>query len=185
MEVGCYAHQEQGLASSPCGQKDLSGKFGGEIAKFHCGREKTKKYDQGEVSMTFFPAEDPSSFGWPFSTYLFRKIELTSSWVIGGFFELAAIRRGRRNTVTRALSCLTYSSSHSTMPKMMLLRLRMLSAWSERMYSSTICFHLLRHSQPRKKLWTWREISKTWRQSAKECLPGKKVAPGPGNFWEL
>ena len=30
-----------------------------------------------------------------------------------------------------------------------------LSAWGDRMYSSTICFQRLRHSQPRKKLWTF------------------------------
>jgi hypothetical protein len=87
-------------------------------------------------------------------TDLLRKMELTSSWVSGGFLELAAMRRGRRKTDTRALSCFTYSSSHSTIPKMMLFLLRMLSAWSERMYSSTICFHRRRHSQPRKKLCT-------------------------------
>ena len=81
-------------------------------------------------------------------------MELTSSWVIGGFLELAAIRSGRRNTVTRVDSCLTYSSSHSTMPKTILFLLRMLSAWSERMYSSTICFQRRRHNHPRKKLCT-------------------------------
>lgn len=87
-------------------------------------------------------------------THLLRNIELTSSWVMGGFFELAAMRSGRRNTETRVDSCFTYSSSHSTMPNTMLFLLRMLSAWSERMYSSTICFQRRRHSQPRKKLWT-------------------------------
>ncbi len=95
-------------------------------------------------------------------SYLLRKTELTSSWVIGGFLELAAILRGRRKTVTRAESCLTYSSSHSTIPKTILLRLRILSAWSERMYSSTICFHRLRHNHPRKKLCTWKDINMLW-----------------------
>ena len=33
--------------------------------------------------------------------------------------------------------------------------LRILSACGERMYSSTICFHLRRQSQPLKKLWTF------------------------------
>lgn len=36
-----------------------------------------------------------------------------------------------------------------------LFLLRMLSAWGERMYSSTICFQRRRQSHPRKKLWTF------------------------------
>ena len=36
-----------------------------------------------------------------------------------------------------------------------LFRLRMLSACGDLMYSSTICFHRLRHSHPRKKLCTF------------------------------
>lgn len=46
--------------------------------------------------------------------YLLRNIELTSSCLMVGFFELAAIRRGRRKHVTRVDNCWLYSSSHST-----------------------------------------------------------------------
>lgn len=87
-------------------------------------------------------------------TDLLRNIELTSSWVIGGFLLLAAMRSGRRKTDTRADSCLTYSSSHSTKLNTIEFRFRMLSAWSDRMYNSTICFQRRRHSHPRKKLCT-------------------------------
>lgn len=89
-----------------------------------------------------------------YASYLFKKIELTSSWVIGGFLEDAAILSGRRKQVTRVESCRLYSSSHSTILNTMLFRFLMLSACGERMYNSTICFHRLRHNQPRKKLWT-------------------------------
>lgn len=52
-------------------------------------------------------------------------------------------------------SCSRYSSSASTIEKTKLLRFLMLSACGDLMYSSTICFHRRRHSQPRKKLWTF------------------------------
>lgn len=48
---------------------------------------------------------------------LFRKIELTSSWVQGGFCELAAILIGRRKQEMSRCSCSTYSSSASTIRK--------------------------------------------------------------------
>ena len=89
--------------------------------------------------------------------YLFKNIELTSSWEIGGFLDDAAIRRGRKKHVTRVDNWRLYSSSHSTILKTILFRFLILSAWGERMYNSTICFHRLLHNQPRKKLWTWKE----------------------------
>ena len=87
-------------------------------------------------------------------TDLLRNMELTSSCVTGGFLELAAMRSGRRKQVTKQDSWRLYSSSHSTMENTIEFLLRMLSAWGDRMYSSTICFHRLRHNQPRKKLCT-------------------------------
>ena len=47
-------------------------------------------------------------------TYLLRNIEFTSSCLMVGFFELAAMRRGRRKQVTKVDNCWLYSSSHST-----------------------------------------------------------------------
>jgi len=45
---------------------------------------------------------------------LFRKIELTSSCEHGGFFELAAMRKGLRKHDTSTSICSMYSSSDST-----------------------------------------------------------------------
>lgn len=103
-----------------------------------------------------------------------RKIELTSSWEHGGRFDDAAILNGRRKHDTSTCgcgkgmnderkfcegkftsSCSRYSSSASTMLNTRLFRFRMLSACGDLMYSSTICFHRRRHSQPRKKLCTF------------------------------
>lgn len=100
----------------------------------------------------------------------FKKIELTSSCEHGGRFELAAILKGRKKQETSTSSCSMYSSSASTMLKTRLLRLRMLSAWGDLMYSSTICFQRRRHNQPRKKLWTFlilrsSTVSCTWSDS--------------------
>lgn len=64
--------------------------------------------------------------------YLFRKILLRSSCVIGGFLELAAMRSGRRKLLTRTCSCCTYSASASSMLNTTWFRLRMLSAWGDR-----------------------------------------------------
>lgn len=44
----------------------------------------------------------------------FRKMLFTSSWLQGGFFDDAAILKGRRKQDTRRFSCSTYSSSAST-----------------------------------------------------------------------
>lgn len=49
-----------------------------------------------------------------------------------------------------------------------LFRFRMLSACGDLMYSSTICFQRRRHSQPRKKLWTFlifRSSTESWTSS--------------------
>lgn len=65
--------------------------------------------------------------------HLLRKMLLTSSCVIGGFLELAAMRRGRRKLLTRMCSCCTYSASASSMLNTTWFLLRMLSACGERM----------------------------------------------------
>lgn len=100
----------------------------------------------------------------------FKKIELTSSCEHGGRFELAAILKGRKKHDTRTSSCSMYSSSASTMLNTRLFRLRILSAWGDFMYSSTICFQRRRHNQPRKKLCTFlilrsSTVSCTWSDS--------------------
>lgn len=65
--------------------------------------------------------------------YLFRKMLLTSSCVMGGFLELAAMRSGRRKLLTRMCSCCTYSASASSILNTTWFLLRMLSAWGDRM----------------------------------------------------
>lgn len=67
------------------------------------------------------------------STHLLRNMLLTSSCVMGGFLELAAIRSGRRKLLTRMWSCWTYSASASSMLKTTWFLLRMLSAWGDLM----------------------------------------------------
>lgn len=64
---------------------------------------------------------------------LLRKMLLTSSWVIGGFLELAAMRSGLRKLLTRMWSCCTYSASESTMLNTTWFLFLMLSACGERM----------------------------------------------------
>lgn len=96
---------------------------------------------------------------------LLRNIELTSSWVQGGFFDDAAILNGRKKQETRTSICSIYSSSASTILKTRLFLLRILSACGLLMYCSTICFHLLRHSQPLKKLWTFFIFLNSWESS--------------------
>lgn len=66
-------------------------------------------------------------------THLLRNMLLTSSCVMGGFLELAAIRSGRRKLLTRMWSCWTYSASASSMLKTTWFLLRMLSAWGDLM----------------------------------------------------
>lgn len=46
-----------------------------------------------------------SSILWIKGTYLLRKMEFTSSWLMTGFFELAAMRSGRRKQVISVCSC--------------------------------------------------------------------------------
>lgn len=46
-------------------------------------------------------------------THLLRKMLLTSSWLMGGFLELAAILRGLRKQFTRMQSWWTYLWSHT------------------------------------------------------------------------
>lgn len=53
---------------------------------------------------------------------------LTSSWLMGGFLELAAMRSGRRKQLTRMDSWWTYSVSASTMLKTIWFLFFMLSA---------------------------------------------------------
>lgn len=67
------------------------------------------------------------------TSHLFRKMLLTSSWVMGGFLELAAMRRGRRKLLTRVWSCWTYSASASSMLNTTWFLFLILSAWGERM----------------------------------------------------
>lgn len=67
------------------------------------------------------------------SHHLFRKMLLTSSWVMDGFLELAAMRSGRRKLLTRMWSCWTYSASASSMLNTTWFLFLMLSAWGERM----------------------------------------------------
>lgn len=86
-----------------------------------------------------------------FSSNLLRKIEFSSSWEIGGFFELAAgrktericfssifvergflpIRKGRTKLATRISNWWTYSRSLSTKLKIMLFRFLIISACGE------------------------------------------------------
>lgn len=68
-----------------------------------------------------------------FDPDLFRNMLLTSSWVIGGFLELAAMRRGLKKLLTRMWSCWTYSASESNMLNTTWFLFLMLSAWGERM----------------------------------------------------
>lgn len=86
---------------------------------------------------------------------LLRKMELTSSCEQGGFFEEAAILNGLKKQETRTSICSMYSSSASTIRKTRLFLFRMLSAWGDFMYCSTICFQRRRQSHPRKKLCTF------------------------------
>lgn len=65
--------------------------------------------------------------------HLLRKMLLTSSCVMGGFLELAAILSGRRKLLTRMWSCWTYSASASSMLNTTWFLLRMLSAWGDLM----------------------------------------------------
>ena len=65
--------------------------------------------------------------------HLLRNMLLTSSCVMGGFLELAAIRSGRRKLLTRMWSCWTYSASASSMLKTTWFLLRMLSACGDLM----------------------------------------------------
>lgn len=60
-------------------------------------------------------------------------MELTSSCVSGGRFELAAILNGRKKHDTNTSSCSQYSSSASTIEKTRLFRFRILSACGELM----------------------------------------------------
>lgn len=62
------------------------------------------------------------------TSHLLRKMLLTSSCVMGGFLELAAMRRGRRKLLTRMWSCWTYSASASSMLNTTWFLFRMLSA---------------------------------------------------------
>lgn len=73
-------------------------------------------------------------------------------------------------------SCSKYSSSASTMLNTKLFRFLMLSAWGDLMYSSTICFHRLRHSQPRKKLWTFLIFRSSTESSAVSHRPDRLAA---------
>ena len=52
----------------------------------------------------------------------------------------------------------------------------MLSACGERMYSSTICFQRRRHSQPRKKLWTFLILAISGSSSSSEVSPRSWLA---------
>ena len=52
----------------------------------------------------------------------------------------------------------------------------MLSACGERMYSSTICFQRRRHSQPRKKLWTFLTLAISGSSSSSEVSPRSWLA---------
>ena len=98
-----------------------------------------------------------------------RKMELRSSWEQGGFLEDAAILKGLRKHDTNISNWSTYSSSASTIRntrlcmyenvwmnneyvyyrkdvlKTYLIKylflFRILSAWGDLMYWSTICFH--------------------------------------------
>ena len=65
--------------------------------------------------------------------YLFRKIELASSWLRGGRLELAAIFIGLKKHKTSVDRFSTYSRSLSTSWKQTLLRVRMLCACGDRM----------------------------------------------------
>lgn len=65
--------------------------------------------------------------------YLFRKIQLTSSWLNGGLFELAAILKGLKKHDTSVDMLCIYSLSVSTSWKQIEFLWRMLSAWGERM----------------------------------------------------
>uniref|UniRef100_A0A1I8IAY9 Sema domain-containing protein n=1 Tax=Macrostomum lignano TaxID=282301 RepID=A0A1I8IAY9_9PLAT len=113
----------------------------------------------------------------PQATHALRNTEFTSSWVMMGFLAEAAIRQGRRKQDTRTLICCTYSSSHSTSPNTMPFRFRMCSACSERMYSSTICFHRRRHSQPRKNDCTCSMTSKSSRSQQSTHLSHLEPQP--------
>ena len=53
--------------------------------------------------------------------------------------------------------------------------LRILSACGERMYSSTICFHLRRQSQPLKKLWTFLILAMSGSSSLSLFSPLKSI----------
>ena len=53
--------------------------------------------------------------------------------------------------------------------------LRILSACGERMYSSTICFHLRRQSQPLKKLWTFLILAMSGSSSSSLFSPLKSI----------
>ena len=66
------------------------------------------------------------------TSHLLRKMLLTSSCVMGGFLELAAMRSGRRKLLTRMWSCWTYSASASSMLNTTWFLFLMLSAWGER-----------------------------------------------------
>ena len=52
----------------------------------------------------------------------------------------------------------------------------MLSACGERIYSSTICFQRRRHSQPRKKLWTFLILAISGSSSSSEVSPRSWLA---------
>ena len=103
----------------------------------------------------------------------FKNIELTSSCEQGGRFELAAILNGRKKQATKTSNCSRYSSSASTMLKTRLFLFLMLSAWGDLMYSSTICFQRRRHSQPRKKLWTFLIFLSSMESWTEAHKPGK------------
>lgn len=59
-------------------------------------------------------------------THLLRKMLLTSSWLMGGFLELAAILKGLRKQLTSMYSWWTYLSSHTQMNRKTLIFMSLL-----------------------------------------------------------